>query len=588
MRKLAAAGAGLAVAFGAAAPPASAETFTVASANDAVDADIGDGACSSTGGVCTLRAAAQESNAGPGRDTIVLPPGTITLSIAGTFEDAAATGDVDLTEDATVAGHGARRTKVDGAELDRVFEVRPGANVTVAAMTVTNGKAPADASDGLHDVRGGGGILNYGELTVSRTTLTGNTQDLPAGTTVGDWGGGALMNGGALQTGDHQTGYPGTLIIDRSTIANNVSRGFGGGIMNNLGTLTVTNSTVSGNLFDSCGLACGVEGAGIYNRLGEARLVNVTVTRNRIPEVLAPEPGADIAANNSADVRLKNTIVSHAGGQGPSCDAAVHSEGYNLEDGTSCGLERPSDKASTDPLLSALADNGGQTDTHAPAGTSPAIGGGDPDACPAVDQREAPRPTPPGCEIGAVEVGAVSPADPDADGSDANDNCPATANPGQGDADGDGTGDACDPTPRGPVDPDDATPPKRGSDSVTTIPDYFVISRDTSPALVALKLRRQRLRLVRRRGYAFRFTTSERGDAKVALIARPPRRRRAVVVGRSSRTAPAYGTFSARTKFSRRAKKLLRRSRKVRMRVRVTFTDAAGNRTVASRRVTLR
>ena len=42
--------------------PAEAASFTVDSEIDAVDANIGDGICATGGGVCTLRAAIQESN----------------------------------------------------------------------------------------------------------------------------------------------------------------------------------------------------------------------------------------------------------------------------------------------------------------------------------------------------------------------------------------------------------------------------------------------------------------------------------------------------------------------------------------------
>src|SRR2546425_4440555 len=47
---------------------------------------------------CTLRAAIQASNANVGTDTIVLPGGVYTLTIAGRNEDLAATGDLDITD----------------------------------------------------------------------------------------------------------------------------------------------------------------------------------------------------------------------------------------------------------------------------------------------------------------------------------------------------------------------------------------------------------------------------------------------------------------------------------------------------------
>ena len=58
------------VVFGASAPPALAATFTVDDVGDAGDATPGNGVCATATGVCTLRAAIDETNARPGRDTI--------------------------------------------------------------------------------------------------------------------------------------------------------------------------------------------------------------------------------------------------------------------------------------------------------------------------------------------------------------------------------------------------------------------------------------------------------------------------------------------------------------------------------------
>ena len=60
-------------------------TFTVNTTGDGTDASPGDGLCSITpvAGLCTLRAAVQESNASGPIDTIVLPPGTYNLTLTG-------------------------------------------------------------------------------------------------------------------------------------------------------------------------------------------------------------------------------------------------------------------------------------------------------------------------------------------------------------------------------------------------------------------------------------------------------------------------------------------------------------------------
>src|SRR5262245_54831269 len=84
-------------------------TFTVNSTTDAVDAAPGNGVCATTGGACTLRAAIQEANAHPnsgsGTDTISIPTaGTYRLTITGRDEEAAAKGDLDITEAVVITG----------------------------------------------------------------------------------------------------------------------------------------------------------------------------------------------------------------------------------------------------------------------------------------------------------------------------------------------------------------------------------------------------------------------------------------------------------------------------------------------------
>src|SRR5205807_4928167 len=113
--------------------------ITVTTTKDELDAD----------GKCSLREAIRAANtdtavdtcpAGNGADTIVLPHGIYTLSIAGTGENASLSGDLDVTKSLTIQGAGASTTIVDANHIDRVFEVIGAANTsTLAGMTVRNG-----------------------------------------------------------------------------------------------------------------------------------------------------------------------------------------------------------------------------------------------------------------------------------------------------------------------------------------------------------------------------------------------------------------------------------------------------------------
>jgi hypothetical protein len=110
-------------------------------------------------------------------------------------------------------------------------------------------------------------------------------------------------------------------------------------------------------------------------------------------------------------LKLANTIVaSGSSGQPASTNcsmlgtAAPVSLGGNLESLNQCGLGA-GELHNTNPLLAALADNGGPTDTRGLLATSPARNAGKPTSCTPTDQRGLPRPAQ--CSIGAFEPQAL-------------------------------------------------------------------------------------------------------------------------------------------------------------------------------------
>jgi len=134
-------------------------------------------------------------------------------------------------------------------------------------------------------------------------------------------------------------------------------------------------------------------------------LTNATVANN------TGGVATGIFSGSAATVTVVNTIV--AGPSGPNCNiapgGAIASAGHNLDSGASCGFAMSGDLSSTDPLLVRLAPNGSILPLQA-LPLSPAVDAGDPSACPAVDQRGAPRPTDGNgdtvavCDIGAYEL----------------------------------------------------------------------------------------------------------------------------------------------------------------------------------------
>jgi len=364
---------------------AQAATFTVNSTADTVDTTPGNGVCADGSGKCSLRAAIMEANALGGADTITLPAGTYVLTIPGSGENAAATGDLDIRDDVSINGAGATTTIIDGAALDRVLDTFAGA-VTISGVTIQNGSPPGGSA--------GGGILNSGTLTLDHCTVSGNFQPI-----------GFAIHGAGISNG-------GTMTLSDSTVSSN--SGFLGGGIHNSGTMTLTNSTVSSN--------SGIQGAGIYNNSGTMTLTNSTVSNNSV----SSNPGASaIHATAGASNTFRNTIVANTIG-GNNCYTAgppFASIGSNLSSDASCAFAGPGDLNSTDPLLGPLANNGGPTQTHALCtaagvpdasctGLSPAIDAGDNVGCPGADQRGVARPQGAACDIGAYEVGSLATATP--------------------------------------------------------------------------------------------------------------------------------------------------------------------------------
>ncbi|MCG8346979.1 MAG: CSLREA domain-containing protein, partial [Chloroflexales bacterium] len=160
-------------------PVAHAATITVNTFDDELNND----------GDCSLREAIQAANtdspvdacAGDtDPDTITLRAGTYTLSLPGVNENAGATGDLDITSTnaVTITGAGAGTTIINAGDTnvgvlgDRVFEVRPNANLTISGVTIRGGDSRISTGS---TVRNGGGILNSGgTLTVTDSIISGN------------------------------------------------------------------------------------------------------------------------------------------------------------------------------------------------------------------------------------------------------------------------------------------------------------------------------------------------------------------------------------------------------------------------------
>src|SRR3990167_5157157 len=98
-------------------------------------------------GFGSLREAVLAANQTVAQDTIRLRAGSYTLSLdnAAGQENAAATGDLDITQSLVIQGRGTsgrNATIIDQKVLDRVFHiVNPGAGVVFKDLVITGGQA---------------------------------------------------------------------------------------------------------------------------------------------------------------------------------------------------------------------------------------------------------------------------------------------------------------------------------------------------------------------------------------------------------------------------------------------------------------
>ncbi len=302
-----------------------------------------------------------------------------------------------------------------------------GGETVIVGSTFRNNSA----SDG-----GAVGSLN-GNLTVVNTTFDGNAATGTGGNPgMGGCGGAVYMDGthemtslcgvkilnstaGAIGGGFFRVSndHTGAFAMDRSTVDHNVvtptTSGNAGGLYLEGLALDITNSTISRNQafynggiwINTCSvqmtndtiaenIATGSNGGGVW--LGNAptgTMLNCTIANNH-----ATGMGVVAGGIFGGGLTLVNTLVANNTAMyTPTCDTKRTDGSGNLQwpDGSLCTTS----PLVADPMLGALANSGGDTETMVPAAGSPAKGIGA--GCPPTDQRGMPRAT--ACTAGAVE-----------------------------------------------------------------------------------------------------------------------------------------------------------------------------------------
>ncbi len=303
----------------------------------------------------------------------------------------------------------------------RVFDVNDG-TVAISGLTIANGRAlnPDGASDNL-----GGGILNFGALTISNCVLIFNE----ARTENGGVGyGGGVFTVGSLTVidstitqnkvsgagGGISTFHTPNFLLERSTVSDNFAAVQAGGV-NFQGTIgQLRNSTISGNDTSPDGAASALLHIAFSGEVSGLDISACTIAQNKGGTnaiVFAALPGSlGLVARMIGTIAAQNDAQNFALLGAP----IFQSLGNNLDtDGTS-GIANGvnGDLAGTlaaplDARLGPLANNGGPTRTHALLFGSPAVDAGactDTTGLPlATDQRGVARPQGAACDIGAYE-----------------------------------------------------------------------------------------------------------------------------------------------------------------------------------------
>ncbi|MDY7099865.1 MAG: CSLREA domain-containing protein [Actinomycetota bacterium] len=280
--------------------------FLVGTTADTVDATPGDGVCADATGACSLRAAVQEANASAGGH-LVLPPATYTLTLANADgdEEAAATGDLDITSSVSIEGYAAT---VDAAGLDRAFEVMEGATLDVDGLEVTGGLV----TGGEDPISGSGGAFaNAGTLMLDGVHLHENVADGP------------MASGGAILT-------TGELTVGTSTLTNNTATRAGGAIEANGGTTTVSSSRLIAN---TTGPAPGNGGA--FHMTGEGRALFVS---SQVEDNTAAAEGGGLWVSATGHLEVTGTNLTGNAASGAEADnggGALFNDGGTLVVATS-------------------------------------------------------------------------------------------------------------------------------------------------------------------------------------------------------------------------------------------------------------
>jgi predicted outer membrane repeat protein len=200
---------------------------------------------------------------GSGADTIVLPPQTIRTLTTVNNTTYGSNGLPVITSAVTIAGNGSTiaRSQLSGTPVFRLLTVAATGDLRLQGVVLRGGVASGAFPAGL-----GGGVFNIGRLVMIDSTLSGSSANRGGG--VYNFIGGTMSASNSTISGNSAVELGGgvangaTLTVSNSTISGNTAGELGGGVINSAGTVSITSSLLSGNSAEYGG---GVDNGGSLN-----------------------------------------------------------------------------------------------------------------------------------------------------------------------------------------------------------------------------------------------------------------------------------------------------------------------------------
>jgi hypothetical protein len=220
---------------------------------------------------------------GAGADSTVIKGGGPVITI-GSF---GATTEPTVSIDAVTITGGLTRSSPEsvgpceltalggGIEIPPKAHFTGGAMVTITNSVITENSAEPSAASLGFACAGGGGIDNYGTLSLMNTTVSDNQV---GGRIASRASGAGVLNRGSLSLTNS------TVSGNRVTVTGSNACGAGGGGIRSFGALTLSGGAVTDNVVElSSSMNCGEsQGGGIYVNNGSASISGTTISANQV------------------------------------------------------------------------------------------------------------------------------------------------------------------------------------------------------------------------------------------------------------------------------------------------------------------